>query len=90
MNVRQLVMRIFMGNVKPAEIDAASQAGEEDGRAAATAYCDGLLKGVADVFEERFAVFQAVDAPSIELVERPRVATKRGRVLTTKNTKATK
>jgi len=90
MNFRQLLTRLFTGNATRTEIDSASQAGEEDGRAVANAYCDGVFKGVFDVFEERLSGFQSIDVMPIELVERPRVAAKRARVTHTKNTKATK
>lgn len=90
MNVRQMIMRVFGGNVTPVEVDSIRSTGTEDGRVAAAAYCDGFFDGAAAELESRFAGFQMIDVQPIAMVKSRRLPTKERRVLTTKSAKATK
>ena len=87
MNVRQMIMRVFNGNVSPVEVDSVRASGAEDGRVAAAAYCDGFFDGAATELESRFSGFQMIDVQAIEPDRTRRLPTRERRVLTTKATK---
>ena len=90
MNVRQMIMRVFNGNVSPVEVDSVRASGTEDGRVAAAAYCDGFFDGAAAELEARFSGFQMFDAQVAEPVQARKIPARGRRVLTTKSTKITK
>lgn len=58
MNVFGFIVGAFSRQSGGAAIEAARKAGEEDGRAAANAYADGLLTEAQSVLESRLAAFR--------------------------------
>jgi hypothetical protein len=86
MNLRQLVPSFFRQQTGDRELSAVRASGEEDGRKAATAYCDGFLKEASAVFEERLTAFRDLETEMVTEEELPKLPVKR-RGLTTKGTK---
>ena len=74
MNVFGFAVGIFSKRLAKPELNQVQSNGEQDGVAAAEAYCDGFINGAQKVFADRLTQFQAltvqpVDEPTPDEVE---------------------